>query len=107
MRIDKFWIVTRPTNTSILQDIAFETDVVRLALQMKGGLGPGEIEAAFTEQREAETLAEELLHARAEATGGSTDLDGRVRDFLWDAITESRLRDKAKALLDEMLAKPE
>ena len=106
MRLDKFWVVTRPTAHSTLSDIAFETDIPRLFLQVQGGLNPGEIEGACTEQAEAEEMADWLLRQRHGATGGSTELDGRLKDFLWDAIPDPRLRDRAKALLDEMLARP-
>lgn len=103
MELGKFWVITRPTGDSTLADICFETDANGLILQAKGGLERGDIVATFTEKREAESAASALLRERARAVEGMTDRDRRVTELLWDAITEPRLRDRASALLKEMM----
>lgn len=54
MRIEKFWVVTKPRSESEPGDICFETDAKGLALQFKGGLDPESIHAVYTACPEAE-----------------------------------------------------
>ncbi len=103
-RASKFWVVTRPTAHSGLSDIRFQTDFAGLVLQFKGGLDPADVVGVSTEEGEASGLADKLLRERGKVVGDASTLDGRVRELLWDAITEPRLRDRAKALLDELIA---
>lgn len=67
MRIDKFWIVTRPKGSSELSDICFQTDIKGLALQFKGGLDPEEILAVYTAMNEAQRAADRILTIVKEA----------------------------------------
>ncbi len=60
MRLDKFWIVTRPIESSELGDICFQTDINGLALQFKGGLDPEEIHAVYTAMNEAQREADRI-----------------------------------------------
>jgi len=105
-REHRFWIVTRPTPRSLRSDVCFQTDFAGLVLQFKGGLDPADVVGVSTEEGEAEALAERLLRERRTAVGEGAGLDARLRELLWDAITEPRLRDRAKALLDELIAAP-
>lgn len=63
MKIEKFWVVTRPHPSSEFTDICFETDAKGLALQFKGGLDPEEIHAIYTACNEAQREAERILTA--------------------------------------------
>ena len=63
MKIEKLWVIVRPSPTSELSDICFETDAKGLALQFKGGLDPDEIHALYTSRNEAEREAERILVA--------------------------------------------
>lgn len=63
MRIEKLWVVVRPSPTSELGDICFATDAKGLALQFKGGLDPEDIHALYTSRNEAEREAERILVA--------------------------------------------
>lgn len=63
MRIEKFWIVTRPKGSSELGDICFQTDVKGLALQFRGGLDPEDIHAVYTAMNEAQREAGRILAA--------------------------------------------
>jgi len=63
MRIEKFWIVTKPRSESELGDVCFETDAKGLALQFKGGLDPEAIHAVYTARSEAEIEAGRILAA--------------------------------------------
>ena len=63
MRIEKFWVVTKPGLVSELGDICFETDAKGLALQFRGGLEPEEIHAIYTAHDEAEKEAKRILAA--------------------------------------------
>ncbi|GEM_PF-4722106 len=103
-RESRFWVVTRPTTLSGREDICFQTDFGGLILNLKGGLDPADIVAVSTDESEARCLADQLLRERKASVGGTGTLDGRVRELLWEAITEPRLRDRAKALLDDLIA---
>jgi hypothetical protein len=63
MKIEKFWVVTKPGPESELGDICFETDVKGLALQFRGGLKEEDIHALYTTHVEAEKAAERMLAA--------------------------------------------
>ena len=63
MRIEKFWVVTKPGLVSELGDICFETDAKGLALQFRGGLEPEEIHAIYTDHDSAEKEAKRILAA--------------------------------------------
>ena len=63
MRIEKLWVVVRPSPTSELGDICFQTDAKGLAIQFKGGLDPEDIHALYTSRNEAERDAERILVA--------------------------------------------
>ena len=63
MKIDKFWVVTKPCPVSELGDICFETDAKGLALQFRGGLEEDEIHALYTSRNEAEKEAKRILAA--------------------------------------------
>ena len=61
MKIDKFWVVTRPGPKSLLVDIVFETDVLGLSRQFRGGLDPADIVALYTSEMEALNAGHDLL----------------------------------------------
>lgn len=63
MKIEKFWVVTRPHRLSEISDVCFDTDAKGLALQFKGGLDPEEIHAVYTAMNEAQREAERILTA--------------------------------------------
>ena len=63
MRIEKFWVVTKPGLVSELGDICFETDAKGFALQFRGGLKEEDILALYTTHVEAEKVAERILAA--------------------------------------------
>ncbi len=63
MKIEKFWVVTKPGLVSELADVCFETDAKGLALQFRGGLEPEEIQAIYTDHEEAEKEAKRILAA--------------------------------------------
>jgi len=63
MKLDKFWVVTRPQPLSELGDVCFEIDAKGLALQYKGGLDPEDIHAVYTGRDEAEKEAGRILAA--------------------------------------------
>lgn len=63
MRIEKFWVVTKPGLVSEIGDICFETDAKGLALQFRGGLEAEDIHAIYTGQDEAEKEAKRILAA--------------------------------------------
>lgn len=64
MKFKTFWVVTKPTPSSTLADIAFETDPAGLARQFAGGLRPEEVHALYAgprAEREAHTAGQWLL----------------------------------------------
>ena len=63
MKIERFWIVTRPGPESVLADVCFETDAKGLCRQVMGGLGENDIHALYTGRREAGKEAKRILAA--------------------------------------------
>jgi len=61
MKIDKIWVVIKPTKHSTMRDILFHADMSRLRLQFLGGLTAREIVGVWTTRREAEKVAKSLL----------------------------------------------
>lgn len=64
MKINKFYLVLKPTSVSELQDICFECDAERFILQSSGGLKPDRIHGLYTSQKEAEEIAKSLLYCK-------------------------------------------
>lgn len=62
MKITRFWIVTKPNALSTVEDICFETDMIGLEKQFKGGLKAEDIVATYTEKSPAMEKATFLLH---------------------------------------------
>ena len=67
MKIERFWVVTKPGPDSVLVDVCFETDAKGLCRQALGGLGENEIHALYTGRSEAEKEAKRLLAGGAGA----------------------------------------
>lgn len=62
--IGKFWVVTKPTELSVIEDILFETDIKSLFNQVRGGLKEEDIKGLFITKRTAESLANNILKIR-------------------------------------------
>jgi len=105
MKLDKLWVITVPASCdSTIADFCFETDARGFALQVKGGLSPEDIVAVFSDREEAESEAKRLMHRRL-ALRSRDGFGGRLTELLWAAIVKPDLRDQAKGLLDEILAR--
>jgi len=59
--IGDFWVVTKPTKDSLLQDICFKTNILGFVLQCKGGLKSSEINGIYKSENSAKSAAEILL----------------------------------------------
>lgn len=64
MRLDRIWIVTKPTPESEIVDILFSSTMDELELQFRGGLEAKNIVAIYTEEPEARRIAEGQLLVR-------------------------------------------
>jgi len=60
-QVGVFWVVTKPTKDSTLGDILFESDIIYLANQIRGGLTEREIFGFYIDGGEAEKVAKDLL----------------------------------------------
>jgi len=60
--LGQLWIVTKASPVSTLEDILFQADPHRLALQVLGGLRPDEIVGWFDNYSEANQNALQQLH---------------------------------------------
>jgi len=60
----EFWIVTRPTQHSVIEDICFKTDWRGLALQFRGGLDGEEVYGLYHHEQPARNVAQSLLDVR-------------------------------------------
>lgn len=63
MKIDRLFVVTRPTESSTKADVCFSTDVKDLALQFAGGLKPEEIHGVYSTPEEADREGNRILAA--------------------------------------------
>ena len=75
MKIEKFWVVTKPGLVSELGDICFKTDAKGLTLQFRGGLKEDDIHALYTGRDEAEQEAKRILAAFKK-------YDGKIKEGL-------------------------
>lgn len=64
MRVNRLYIVTKPTDISEVEDIYSGTDAAGFVLQVKGGLEADEIHSIYTNENEARAVAEELIAVR-------------------------------------------
>jgi len=60
-QVFSFWIVTRPTKISVLEDICFMASAESLLVQGKGGLSPEEIFGMYLDGKEAKEVAKDLI----------------------------------------------
>ena len=58
---EKFWVVTKPSPVSTLEDILFPCTFPRLMLQVRGGLNEDEIAGIYADETEARKAAAMLL----------------------------------------------
>lgn len=63
-KINKFWIVTKPTKYSVLDDILFQSDIKGMQNQFLGGLKKAEIVGTYQYKAEAEKIAKKLLNTK-------------------------------------------
>jgi hypothetical protein len=63
-KINKFWVVTKPTRDSELNDILFHSDMKYMRNQFVGGLKANEIIGTYQYKAEAEKIAKKLLKAK-------------------------------------------
>jgi hypothetical protein len=58
----RFWVVTKPKEElGVLGDICFESNILQMANQFRGGLQENEIFGVYVNQSMAEQVAKELL----------------------------------------------
>jgi len=62
--IDVFYVVTYPSDVSVLEDIVFGADIFAFNNQLRGGLQPKEVYGFFKEEDEAVKQAKKLLEER-------------------------------------------
>lgn len=60
-KVQKFWVVTKPTRRSTLVDILLYAEMKRMDLQFTGGLSGSEIIGIFKKRIEAEKVAKMAL----------------------------------------------
>jgi hypothetical protein len=66
MKIKEFWVVTKPTDVSVLDDICFKSTPIGFVRQVKEGLAELDDPRFFTEEEEAILYATKLLEGRDE-----------------------------------------
>ncbi len=58
----EFWVVTKPSDTSEMEDILFKADIFDFSLQLRGGLKGSEIVLITMDETEARETAENLFN---------------------------------------------
>ena len=59
--IGKFWVVTKASRKSQIDDILFETDVIGMRMQFLGGLSAVDIVGFYKDENRARKVAEDEL----------------------------------------------
>jgi len=59
--VGEFWVVTRPNESSELEDIFFKSSAYNLVLQGRGGLHPNDIVGVYKNEKKARKVALNLL----------------------------------------------
>jgi hypothetical protein len=59
--IGDFWVVTKTSKLSVLQDIFFKVDIFDMALQLRGGLDGSDIIGIYKKESNAKKVAEKEL----------------------------------------------
>lgn len=65
--IGKFWIVTKPSLRSEIEDIVFQTDILGMYRQFLGGLHQSEIYGIYKTKIKAMDIGKKLLTKRNKA----------------------------------------
>ena len=60
--VGKFYVVTKPTKISLLTDILFQTDIIGMFNQVRGGLKESEIHGFYKKEKIAKAAALALLN---------------------------------------------
>ena len=74
---EKFWVVTKPSPVSGLEDILFPCDFGRLMLQVRGGLQEDEIVGIFADEDEARLAADGTARRTSRPSAGRAVRRGR------------------------------
>ena len=61
--VGSFWVVTRPSEISTMEDIVFESNVLHFANQVRGGLYEEEVIGIYKEESKAVKTADQLIAA--------------------------------------------
>ena len=61
---EKFWVVTKPTMRSVIEDILFKSDWQHIQMQFAGGLTHEQIVGIYTDPAEAILAAQKLMDER-------------------------------------------
>lgn len=78
-KVGTFWVVTRPlSNSPTIDDIMFESDIIYLSNQIKGGLKEDEIVGFFKDKGEAQKIADNIMKNPSSESATS-----------WDSLSES------------------
>ena len=76
MKISSFWVVTKPTNLSTLEDIVFRSTPQEIGLQFLGGLKPTNVVAFYEDEFSAVEKGKLLIHrAKISVLKSLTDID--------------------------------
>lgn len=62
--VGKFWVVTKPSPHSDIQDIVFQTNVMGMRLQFLGGLHQDEVYGFYKTKTKAMNIGKKLLTKR-------------------------------------------
>lgn len=61
--VGSFWVVTRPSEISTMEDILFESNVLHFANQIRGGLYEEEVIGLYKDESKAVKTADQLIAA--------------------------------------------
>ena len=97
---ETFWVVTKPTEVSALDDICLACTFERLLLQGRGGLHEDDIAAIFADETEAKETARTLLGENVVRPQDALALEVLVHMMVFPGETEKTFKVLAEAAVE-------
>ncbi len=103
-KIDKIWVVTKPTEHSELVDIFFDTDFEGFIRQARGGLREEDLYGVYDDEAEAEGIAKGLLAGprQAKKAQAAPEFENLLQQL--DQLVKDGKLDEADKMLEDLKA---
>lgn len=97
---ETFWVITKPTEVSALDDICFACTFERLLLQGRGGLHEDDIIGVFADEADAKETAKTLLGENVIRPQDALALEVLVHMMVFPGETEKTFKMLSEAVVE-------